>query len=161
MRRFSTCALPALFALTLTAATVATTGCDAVSASEPDAPEVQIVDFSSFEPESIRKDSFYVDSARVDGDLLHLDVSYEGGCEGQEHSFTLYGTGPVLETNPWSVYAWLSHEAGAATCEPQKTVQEKLVFDLSAYKNKGYEAVRLILRPYRGKNGSHVVTYGR
>ena len=128
-------------------ATTTTMGCDAVSASEPDAPEVQIVDFSSFELESIRKDSFRIDTASVDGDLLRLDVSYEGGCDDADHDFALYSTGPIVRTNPPSTETWLSHDAGGDTCT--ETVQEELTFDLSPLKELRWDETVIIgLHPY-------------
>ena len=138
-----------LAALLVLAATVATTGCDALSASEPDAPEVRVIeDPSSFEPESIPQDSFRIDTASVDGDLLRLDVSYEGGCEDADHDFALYSTGPILFTNPPGTETWLSHDAGGDTCT--ETVQEELTFDLSPLK-KSFdwdETLIIGLRPY-------------
>jgi len=146
MRRFSTCALPALFALTLTAATVATTGCDALSASEPDAPEVQIVEgFPHILPDSIRQDSLRIDTASVDGDLLRLDVSYEGGCA--EHAFTLYSSEYLTESLPPQTNTFLSHDAGGDTCT--ETVREELTFDLSPLKELRWDETLIIgLRPY-------------
>jgi hypothetical protein len=151
MRRFSTCALPALFALTLTAATVATTGCDALSASEPDAPEVQIVEgFPHILPDSIRQDSLRIDTASVDGDLLRLDVSYEGGCA--EHAFTLYSSEYLAESLPPQTNTFLSHDAGGDTCT--ETVQEELTFDLSPLKELRWDETLIIaLRPYRTYDG--------
>ena len=146
MRRFSTCALPALFALTLAAATVATTGCDVLSASEPDAPEVQILDgFPHILPDSIRQDSFRIDAASVDGDLLRLDVSYEGGCA--EHAFTLYSSEYLAESLPPQTNTFLSHDAGGDTCT--ETVQEELTFNLSPLKELRWDETLIIgLRPY-------------
>jgi hypothetical protein len=154
MRRFSTCALPALFALTLTAATVAITGCDAVSASEPDAPEVHVIeDPFSFELESIRKDSFRIDTASVDGDLLRLDVSYEGGCEDADHDFALYSSAHLTESNPPGATTWLSHDAGGDSCG--ETIQETLFFDLSPLKELRWEETLIIgLHPYHDGPGN-------
>ena len=139
-----------LAALLVLAATVATTGCDLLSASEPDAPEVQILDGFLYDvlPDSIRQDSFRIDTASVDGDLLRLDVSYEGGCENAEHSFALYTDNVFQRSNPPSARTWLSHDAGGDTCT--ETVQKELAFDLSPLEEeKGWDDTLIIdLRRY-------------
>ena len=142
-----------LAALLVLAATT-TTGCDAVSASEPDAPEVRVIeDPSSFELESIRKDSFRIDTASVDGDLLRLDVSYEGGCEDADHDFALYSSAHLTESNPPGAPTWLSHDAGGDSCT--ETVQEELTFDLSPLKELRWEETLIIgLRPYHDGPGN-------
>ena len=146
MRYLSACApLAALLVLV----TTTTTGCDAVSASEPDAPEVQIVEgfFHRVPPDSIPQDSLRIDTASVDGDLLRLDVSYEGGCDDADHDFALYSTGPIVRTNPPSTETWLSHDAGGDTCT--ETVQEELTFDLSPLKELRWDETVIIgLHPY-------------
>ena len=136
----------------LVLATTTTTGCDAVSASEPDAPEVRVIeDPFSFELESIRKDSFRIDTASVDGDLLRLDVSYEGGCA--EHAFTLYSSPHLTESIPPGAPTWLSHDAGGDTCT--ETAREELTFDLSPLKELRWEETLIIgLRPYHDGPGN-------
>ena len=138
----------------LVLATTTTTGCDALSASEPDAPEVRVIeDPFSFELESIRKDSFRIDTASVDGDLLRLDVSYEGGCEDADHDFALYSSAHLTESNPPGATTWLSHDAGGDTCT--ETVQEELTFDLSPLKELSWEETLIIgLRPYHDGPGN-------
>ena len=142
-----------LAALLVLAATVATTGCDVLSASEPDVPEVRVIeDPFSFELESIRKDSFRIDTARVDGDLLRLDVSYEGGCEDADHDFALYSSAHLTESIPPSATTWLSHDADGDSCG--ETIQETLSFDLSPLKELRWEETLIIgLRPYRTYDG--------
>ena len=151
--RYLSAFAPLAALLVLAAATAATTGCDAVSASEPDAPEVRVIeDPSSFEPESIPQDSFRIDTASVDGDLLRLDVSYEGGCENAEHSFELYATNAFERTNPPKAPTWLSHDAGGDFCG--ETIQETLSFDLSPLKElRGDGTVIIGLHPYRTHDG--------
>jgi hypothetical protein len=155
MRYLSACApLAALFVL----ATTTTTGCDVLSASEPDAPEVRVIEYPwslehDFELESLRKDSFRIDAASVDGDLLRLDVSYEGGCEDADHDFALYSSAHLTESNPPGAPTWLSHDAGGDTCT--ETVQEELTFDLSPLK-KSFdwdETLIIGLDPYRTHDG--------
>jgi hypothetical protein len=108
-------------------------GCDLFSGSEPGGKDVQIIeDPNSFDLAEIRKDSFVVDSAFIDGDLLRLRVSYRGGCK--EHDFTLYSTGPATETYPPSTETYLSHDARADTC--RESLQEELTFDLSPLKER-------------------------
>jgi hypothetical protein len=135
----------------LVLATTTTTGCDAVSASEPDAPEVQILDgFPHVLPDSIRQDSFRIDTASVDGDLLRLDVSYEGGCA--EHAFTLYSSEYLSESLPPHTNTFLSHDAGGDSCT--ETVREELTFDLSPLKELRWEETLIIgLRPYPTYDG--------
>jgi len=121
---------PSVLALLLTAGLL---GCDIFSGSEPDAKEVQVIeDPSSFDLRKIQKDSFAIDTAFIDGDLLHLEVSYRGGCK--EHDFTLYSTGAVLFTNPPGTETYLSHDAREDTC--QKAIQEELAFDLSPLRER-------------------------
>ena len=133
--------------------TTTTTGCDAVSASEPDAPEVRVIEGPSFELESIPQDSFRIDTASVDGDLLRLDVSYEGGCDDADHEFALYSTGPTVFTNPPGTETFLSHDAGGDTCT--ETVQKELAFDLSPLKKSfNWDKTLIIgLHPYRTHDG--------
>jgi hypothetical protein len=133
----------------LVLATTTTTGCDAVSASEPDAPEVRVIeDPSSFELESIPQDSLRIDTASVDGDLLRLAVSYEGGCDDADHDFALYSTGPILFTGIPGTETFLSHDAGGDTCT--ETVQKELAFDLSPLKKSfNWDKTLIIgLNPY-------------
>ena len=151
--RYLSAFAPLAALLVLAAATVATTGCDLLSASEPDAPEVQIVEgFPHILPDSIRQDSFRIDTASVDGDLLRLDVSYEGGCENAEHSFELYTTNVLEKTNPPKAPTWLLHDADGDSCG--ETIQETLSFDLSPLKELWWEETLIIaLRPYRTYDG--------
>ena len=142
----------------LVLATTTTTGCDALSASEPDAPAVRVIEGPSFELESIPQDSFRIDTASVDGDLLRLDVSYEGGCENAEHSFALYTDNVFQRSNPPSARTWLSHDAGGDTCT--ETVQKELAFDLSPLEEeKGWDDTLIIdLRRY---DHSQTTPWGR
>ena len=124
-------------------------GCDIFSGSEPDAKEVQVIeDPSSFDLRKIQKDSFTIDTAFIDEDLLRLTVSYEGGCE--KHRFTLYSTGPIIETHPPATDAWLSHDARRDTC--QRAVREELDFDLSPLKTEFdlNSTVLITLHTYEG-----------
>ena len=68
------------------------------------------------------------DSIIVRDGILHLNVSYSGGCK--EHEFTLYGSTAFLKSNPPQADLFLSHNANGDECEALPT--EELQFGLSS-----------------------------
>ena len=132
-----------VLAFVLTAALV---GCDMFSTADTKPREVQIVANDSFDVSEMPRDSFLVDSASVDGDVLRLQVSYNGGCG--KHRFVLYSSPSwIARSNPPAVIVYLSHEARGDTC--QKSVQENLAFGLSPIQDFPTDSneMRLGLRP--------------
>ena len=77
-----------------------------------------------------------VHEAWVEGDLLHLRVSYGGGCG--EHDFALRFSRPFLESDPVQAPLYLAHDAKGDPC--RAIVGRELVFDLTPLKQSYREA---------------------
>jgi hypothetical protein len=86
-----------------------------------------ITDLEKFDRTKVEKDAFHIDSVYVSGDLLHIIVSYGGGCK--KHQFTLFSTNGVYLSMPPQGDVFLGHNANGDMCEAYLT--EELVFDLS------------------------------
>lgn len=71
----------------------------------------------------------YSDPYFLDGDTLHINVGYGGGCE--EHDFDLMWDGSFEDSDNASLY--LIHDANNDVCEAY--ANETLEFDLSAIKD--------------------------
>lgn len=94
----------------------------AVSISEA-VPSVEIVDSLPRET-----DLFTFQSARIEGAVLIVDVTYGGGCE--EHLFNLYWDEKTLETGIPQVKLFLAHNSNNDKCKALK--KEVLKFDISS-----------------------------
>jgi hypothetical protein len=78
----------------------------------------------------IKSDPFTFGGARVEGDLLVVEVSYGGGCE--QHDFTLLDTGIATRSIPPQHFLRLVHDAHGDACEAYIT--SELRFDISPFK---------------------------
>ncbi len=78
----------------------------------------------------LQSDPFTFGSARVEGDLLIVEVSYGGGCE--KHNFTLLDTGIATRSIPPQHLLRLVHDAHGDACEAYIT--SELRFDISPFK---------------------------
>lgn len=91
-------------------------------------PSVNIItDFEKFDRPAVEKDPFHIDSVYVNGDLLHVFVSYGGGC--QEHDFSLYSTNGIYLSLPPQGDVYLGHDGHGDMCEAY--LSEELIFDLT------------------------------
>lgn len=91
--------------------------------------------------DSVPMDMFRLDSAYVDGDSLHLQISYSGGC--RRHEFALWRLMPGSEL-PQQVSLMLSHEDNGDMCEAWIT--EWLVFSLKPIRERGKREITFLLR---------------
>lgn len=78
----------------------------------------------------LKSDPFTFGGARVEGDLLVVEVSYGGGCE--KHDFTLLDTGIATRSIPPQHLLRLLHDAHGDACEAYIT--SELRFDISPFK---------------------------
>jgi hypothetical protein len=81
-------------------------------------------------PNRWRHDAYQFMSARVQGDTLHVDVQYGGGCE--THDFALLVTPIFMESFPVQMSGTLAHDAKGDRC--RALVGSTLRFDLSPLK---------------------------
>ena len=84
-----------------------------------------------------------IHDAWVEGDLLHLRVSYGGGC--RKHDFALRFSRLFLHSDPPQALLYLAHDANADPC--RAIVGDHLVFDLRPLK-------RVYLGGKRGGHGT-------
>jgi hypothetical protein len=71
---------------------------------------------------------FTVESAKMDGHILILEVSYGGGCE--DHKFELYTDKVFMKSVPPKLVVFLKHDNGRDRCRAIKF--ETLQFDMQA-----------------------------
>ena len=83
-------------------------------------------------------DAYVINTATIEVDTLHINVSYTGGCE--THAFTLVAEPRFLESFPVQLRVSLAHNANSDTC--QDSLTEDYIFDLTPIKEvyqKGYQ----------------------
>ncbi len=88
-------------------------------------------------PEAWGTDAYVINTATIEDDTLHINVSYTGGCE--THAFTLVAEPRFLESFPVQLRVSLAHNANSDTCEDALTEDHQ--FDLTLIKEvyqKGY-----------------------
>ncbi len=88
-------------------------------------------------PEAWGTDEYVINTATIENDILHINVSYTGGCE--THEFTLVAEPRFLESFPVQLRVSLAHNANSDTCED--SITEDHQFDLTPLKEvyqKGY-----------------------
>jgi hypothetical protein len=78
-------------------------------------------------PDDLQSDVFELNGARMDGSILHLNVSYGGGCA--MHTFTAYNTGQIMKSNPPGLVLYVAHDGGGDLCEAYLT--EDVQIDLT------------------------------
>ncbi len=119
--------IPALVAVLIAAFFLA--GCGSDDSDDSDDTGASVIMVGSPLPGDRAEDPFTIGEAVIEGDTLHLSVSYKGGC--REHGFDLLA-GSFLESNPVQVDVMLSHNAHGDTCG--ELISEELAFDLSPLK---------------------------
>ena len=77
-------------------------------------------------PASAPSDLFDIESAKVVGDILQLELSYGGGCK--DHVFTAFWAPVFLEEEPPSTEILITHDARNDSCEAW--ISQKLAIDL-------------------------------
>jgi hypothetical protein len=91
-------------------------------------------------------DPLHIDSAKISGDALLVDVGYSGGCE--DHVFTACWDGSFMESFPVQARVVLEHDANGDACEAY--FEETLTIDLTDMKD-GY------LSGYQTSEGTIIV----
>ena len=122
-------------------------GCSLLSSDgSTGAEEVNVIgDPVNFDRTAIEIASFEIEEARLEGDVFELRVSYSGGCE--EHTFDLYSTRGIYESNPPQADVYLSHDGNGDAC--RQLIREELTFDLTPLQNpSGSGALYLRLHQY-------------
>lgn len=90
--------------------------------------------------DSLARDPVYIHEAYIDGDCLHIKLSYGGGCE--EHTVDLARMHPWSATSPLPPPAFeIRHDAKGDMCEAYIT--RELRFDLSPLKEEGAKSFTL------------------
>lgn len=79
---------------------------------------------------TVRMDPAEIVQARIEGDILHLQVRHGGGCE--RHDFSLIHSGLFLESLPAQTHLTLAHDAHGDRC--RALVGADLQFDLTPVK---------------------------
>ena len=79
--------------------------------------------------------SLKINGARINGDVLAIDVQYSGGCE--EHEFDMYFTGNYMKSLPPQVQLFLVHENNGDMC--RKLIMKTLYFSLKNIQTKEKE----------------------
>lgn len=90
-----------------------------------------ILSFGTTESDYI-VDPYRIDQATIQGDELHIKVTYTGGCE--EHLFELMALNDFLASQPAQAELLLTHDANRDNCEA--VVNEELKFSLLSLKEE-------------------------
>lgn len=88
-----------------------------------------------------------INSVRIEGNLMFLDVSYSGGCE--EQGFSLVGSNMIMKSLPPKRGIRLQRDPKGDVC--RELVSKSLVFDISdlAYTQEVGSEIILMLEGYR------------
>ena len=110
--------------------------------------------FASAVSDTWGTDEYVINAATVQDGILHINVSYTGGCE--THTFTLVAEPMFLESFPVQLRVSLAHNANGDTCK--ETLTEDYHFDLTPIKEvyqKDYRTNegRIVLRLKDGPSG--------
>ncbi len=109
---------------------------------------VQKIDLkASFGDLSHQSDLITIKSAKMEGHLLTLDISYSGGCK--DHSFEMLASKMIMKSLPPKRAIKLIHHANGDHC--RQLINKTLVIDMSDVahsKNKG-DVLMLLLDGYR------------
>ena len=89
----------------------------------------------------VEKDPFQIVAAAVDGDVLHLTLSFGGGCE--DHDFTFFSEGPVLESFPPGAMIRIFHDSHGDPCEA--LLQQSFELDLRLIRSDSSDEVVVFL----------------
>ena len=81
----------------------------------------------------IESDPITLEGAYVEGDILHLQVQYGGGCK--DHEFELKGTGMHMKSLPPQTTIVLDHNANEDMC--RALISKNLEFNIKALQYPG------------------------
>ena len=90
-------------------------------------------------------DPFTIKTARIEGEMLIIEVSYSGGCK--EHDFQLFTDGMLMKSLPPKQTYFLKHAANADFCK--KMVHDTLRYDLSGISAGNAKELKIILAGYK------------
>jgi hypothetical protein len=79
------------------------------------------------DPKGWKEDLYFIESAKVEKDTLHLGVSYTGGCA--EHAFRLVAWDSFSKAEVAHAKLLLAHDANGDACKA--IIKEELHFDIS------------------------------
>lgn len=91
-------------------------------------PIVRLV--SDLNSDDLPRSPVAIQEVRLDGDFLHLEVSYSGGCEA--HELELVASRHFMESYPVQTTLLLTHDANRDYCEA--LIICNLTYDLSSIK---------------------------
>ena len=90
-------------------------------------------------------DPFTIKTARIEGEVLIIEVSYSGGCK--EHDFQLFTDGMLMKSLPPKQTFFLKHASNADFCK--KMVHDTLRYDLSGISAGNAKELKIILAGYK------------
>jgi len=91
-------------------------GCDSESLDDsPDDIASGVIQIGGFDSADLRGDTFEINSARVVGTSLELNVSYAGGCS--EHDFVFYTYEAIILIYPPQLSIHAVHDGNGDQCE--------------------------------------------
>jgi len=93
-------------------------------------PNIIMIDNINSIPDT--NDAVAINEAKINNNLLQINVSYAGGCK--KHEFQLYGLKGILKSNPPQVIIYLHHNANGDMCEAYLT--EGIEFNLLPLKSE-------------------------
>lgn len=104
---------------------------EAADVDSDTAPDPIIFSFGTTQTDYIM-DPYTIENASIVEDILHLEVSYTGGC--QEHLFELVALNDFLASQPVQADILLTHDANNDSCE--SPIKEELQFSLLSIKEE-------------------------
>jgi hypothetical protein len=130
------------FGLAGIALAISLAACDGPAPTQPtEGPSPLVMGY----PGNPRRDPAEITAARLEGDVLHLQVRYGGGC--RQHYFSLVHTGAFTKSIPPQTSLTLTHDASGDACEALVTTN--LAFDVSP--------LRRLFQDGYGEHGTLVV----
>ncbi|MFK8037586.1 MAG: hypothetical protein AB8B74_04800 [Crocinitomicaceae bacterium] len=82
-------------------------------------------------------ESYKIIAAKLDENILQLDISYNGGCK--EHEFELVGSAFIMESLPPKRGIQLYHHKNDDDC--RELINKRLFFDISDFSHDGKEII--------------------
>jgi hypothetical protein len=111
--------------------------------SKPDS--VSEVRIDQAKEQSDRGDPFTIRDAFMQDDLLHIEVSFSGGCA--EHEFKLISNQDYNNEYPPELWLFLNHDSKGDRC---KSIQYKtLAFDVAKVQHPGSGILTLHVNDYK------------
>jgi hypothetical protein len=98
-------------------------------------PVAKIDDFNKYR----ENDNYSIVNAFVEGDILNLDVTYNGGCKA--HNFELIGSNMVAKSLPPQRNVLLVHHANGDDC--RELMGERIKFNIQ---NLAFDGKDIMLR---------------